>query len=89
MSTPGFPQDADEAVKRVKELSDRTIELTQKNGVAWLEAYEKVLENMINLQERAAASTQIDWINDLTSANAEFMREMSSVYFRTVREQLK
>ncbi len=42
-----------------------------------------------NLQERAAASTQIDWINDLTSANAEFMREMSSVYFRTVREQLK
>src|SRR5260370_40609989 len=89
MSTPGFPQDADEAVKRVKELSDRAIELAQQNGIAWVEAYEKVLEQMINLQQRAAASTQIDWINDLTSANAAFMREMSSVDFRTVREQLK
>jgi beta-galactosidase/beta-glucuronidase len=89
MSTPGFPQDADEAMKRVKELSDRMIELTQKNGVAWLEAYEKVLDQMVRLQERAAASTQIEWINALTAANAEFMREMSSVYFRTAREQLK
>ena len=88
MSTPGIPQDADEAIKRVKELSDRTIELAQKNGAAWLEAYEKVLEKMISLQEQAAASTQIEWINALTAANAEFMREMSSVYFRTVREQL-
>jgi beta-galactosidase/beta-glucuronidase len=89
MSTPGFPQDADEAMNRVKELSDRMIELTQKNGVAWLEAYEKVLDQMVRLQERAAASTQIEWINALTAANAEFMREMSSVYFRTAREQLK
>jgi hypothetical protein len=44
---------------------------------------------MVRLQERAAASTQIEWINALTAANAEFMREMSSVYFRTAREQLK
>ena len=41
MSMPGMPQDADEAVKRVKELSDRMIELTRKNGLAWIEAYEE------------------------------------------------
>jgi hypothetical protein len=40
-------------------------------------------------QERAAASTQIEWINALTTAQADFMREMSSVYFRTAREQLR
>lgn len=89
MSTPSFPQDSDEAMKRVKELSDRLIAQTQKNGIAWLEAYEKVLDQMIRLQERAAAATQIEWINALTAANADFMREMSSVYFRTVREQLR
>ena len=89
MSTPSFPQDADEAMKRVKELSDRMIELTQKNFMAWLEAYEKVLARMIRLQERTAASTQIEWINALTAANADFMREMSTVYFRTMRDQLK
>jgi hypothetical protein len=43
MSTPSVPQDVDKAVKRVKELSDQLIELTKKNGIGWLEAYEKAL----------------------------------------------
>jgi hypothetical protein len=89
MSIPGMPQDADEAVKRVKELSDRMIELTRKNGLAWIEAYERVLKEMLQLQERAAAATQIEWINALATTNADFMREMSTVYFQTVRDQVK
>jgi hypothetical protein len=89
MSMPGTPQDADEAVKRVKELSDRMIELTRKNGLAWIEAYERVLKEMLQLQERAAAATQIEWINALATTNADFMREMSTVYFQTVRDQIK
>jgi hypothetical protein len=89
MSMPGMPQDADEAVKRVKELSDRMIELTRKNGLAWIEAYERVLKEMLQLQERAAAATQIEWINALATTNADFMREMSTVYFQTVRDQMK
>jgi len=89
MSTPSLPPDADEAVKRVKELSDRLIELTKKNGIGWLEAYEKSLTRMLQLQERAAAATQIEWINTLAATNADFMREMSAAYFNTVREQLK
>jgi hypothetical protein len=44
---------------------------------------------MLQLQERAAAATQIEWINTLAATNADFMREMSAVYFQTVREQLK
>lgn len=89
MSTPNMPQDVDEAVKRVKELSDRLIEQTRKNGASWLAAYEKTLNRMLQLQERAAAATQIEWINTLAATNADFMREMSAVYFQTVREQLK
>jgi hypothetical protein len=84
-----MPQDADEAAKRVKELSDRMIELTKKNGLSWLEAYEKVLNGMLQLEERAAAATQIEWINALATTNADFMREMSAAYFKTARDQLK
>ncbi len=89
MSTPSMPQDADEAVERVRELSERMIEQTTKNGLAWLEAYERVLDRMLRLQERAAAATQIEWINDITAANSDFVREMSTVYFQTVRKQFK
>lgn len=89
MSTPNFLLDTDETARQVKEFSDRMIELTRKNGLVWLEAYERVLDGMLRLQECAAASTQIEWINALASANADFMREMSGAYVRTVREQLK
>jgi hypothetical protein len=89
MSTPSMPQDVDEAVQRVKELSDRLIELTRENGISWLVAYEKTLDRMLQLQERAAAATQVEWINTLAAINADFMREMSAVYFQAAREQLK
>jgi len=89
MSTPSMPKEADAAAQRVKELSDRMIELTKKNGLAWLEAYEKVLSNMLQLQERAIASSQTEWINALATTNANFMREMSAAYFKTAREGLK
>ena len=65
------------------------IELTRKNGLAWIEAYERVLKEMLQLQERAAAATQIEWINALATTNADFMPEMSTVYFQTVRDQIK
>lgn len=32
MSMPTMPKEADEAAQRVRELSDRIIELTKKNG---------------------------------------------------------
>ena len=89
MSIPSAPQDTDEAVKRIKEISDRVLELAKKNGLTWLQAYEKILSTMLQLQQRAAATTQIEWINALATANAEFMREMSNAYFQAAREQLK
>ena len=89
MSVPNMPQGADETVQRIKELNDRMIEMARKNGLTWLQAYENVLNTMLQLQQRAAAATQMEWINALATANADFMREMSSAYFRAVREQLK
>jgi hypothetical protein len=89
MSMPSMPNEADAAAQRVRELSDRMVEVTKKNGLAWLEAYEKVLSDMLQLQQRAIASSQIEWINALAATNANVMREMSAAYFRTVREGLK
>jgi hypothetical protein len=63
--------------------------LRKKNGISWLEAYEKTLNRMLEIQQQASAATQIEWINTLATANADFMREMSAAYFQTAREQLK
>jgi hypothetical protein len=89
MSTPSMTKEADAAAQQVKEFSDRMIELTKKNSQAWLVAYEKVFSNMLQLQARAVTSSQIEWINALATTNANFTREMSAAYFKTVREGLK
>jgi hypothetical protein len=89
MSAPSRPQDVDEAVKRVNELNDRMIEIAKKNGMTWLAAYERILNTMLQLQQRAAVATQMEWINALATVNADFMREMSKLYFQTARDQLK
>jgi hypothetical protein len=89
MSTPGMSKEADAAAQRAKELSDRMIELAKKNGLAWLGAYEKILGNMLQLQQRAIASSQIEWINALATTNANVIRETSAAYFKTVRDGLK
>lgn len=89
MSTPALPYDPGVAMTRARELSDPMIELARDYGVAWLAAYEKVFDQMIEAQRRVTATTLTEGINALTAANAEFMRQLSAVYFRTLRQQLR
>jgi hypothetical protein len=86
-TTPGL--DVDEAARRVRELSERLIEMTKQNGLSWLEAYEKVLESMLRLEEEAAKGTKSEWVSTLASTHADFVRNVSQVYLNTMREQLK
>lgn len=88
-TTPSYPPDIEQAVQRVRDLSDRMIEMGKQNGLSWLEASEKVLESVLKLEEQAAKGTQLEWVNTLATTHADFVREMSKVYLESVREQLK
>jgi hypothetical protein len=88
-STPSSMPDLDLAAQRVRELSERLIEMSKKNGLSWLEAYEKVIENMLRLEQQAAEGTRVEWINTLATTHADFVREMSQVYLGALRQQLE
>jgi len=88
-STPSFTPDVEAATQRVRELSERMIEQAKQSGLSWLEAYEKVLESMLRLQQQAAQGTNVEWVSSLATTQADFVREISKVYLNTVREQLK
>ena len=80
------------AAKRVRELSDQVVDQAKKNGLAWLEGYERVLKNMLDLEEQAAKGakgTGADWAATLATSHANFVRETSEVFFSSLREQLK
>jgi hypothetical protein len=89
MTVPDVSADLEATAKRVKELSDQVAAQAKENGLAWLEGYEKVLKNLLDLEEQAAKGTGIDWATTLATSHANFVRETSEVFFAAVSKQLK
>jgi hypothetical protein len=83
------PTDVEAAVKRVQALSTEVVEKAKENGLAWLEGYERMLTNLLDLEEQAAKGTGVEWASTLASTHANFVRETSEVVFGVMREQLK
>ena len=89
MTMPNVTAELEAATKRVKELSDQVAAQAKENGLAWLESYEKVLKNMLDLEEQATKGTGMDWATTLATTHANFVRETSEVFFSTLTKQLK
>jgi hypothetical protein len=88
-SGSGDVPDVEQTVQRLKQLSDQALEASKQNGRMWLDAYEKLLENFLKMQQQAASGTKVEWVDTLANTNAEFVREMSQLYLNAVRQQLK
>jgi hypothetical protein len=89
MTTPDMNANLEAAAGRVKELSDQVAAQAKKNGLAWLETYEKVLKNMLDLEQQAAQTSGVDWAATLASTHANFVRETSEIFFSAMSNQLK
>jgi hypothetical protein len=89
MTMPDMSAEMDAATKRVQELSNQVVEQAKKNGLAWLEGYEKVLANMLDLEEQAAKQTGNELASTLATTHANFVRATSEVFFSTMGQQLK
>ncbi len=77
------------AVMRVQELSEQVTAQARENGLSWLEGYEKVLKNLLDLEEEAAKTTGVEWATTLATAHAKVVRETSEVFVQTLSKQLK
>jgi hypothetical protein len=89
MSEPtSVPPELEAAAERVRALSEQVVGQAKKNGLVWLESYERLLQNMLELQEQAAKNTGAEWVTTLAATQADFVRETSSVLFGAMRSQL-
>ena len=88
-STADVSADLEAAAKRVEELSGQVTDQANPNGLLWLEGYEKVLRNLLDLEVQAAKTTGVDWASTLATAHANFVRETSEVFFQSLSGRLK
>jgi hypothetical protein len=83
------PSDMEATVKRVQDLSAQVVDKAKENGLAWLEGYERMLKNLLDLEVQAAKGTGADWATNLATTHANFVRETSEAVFGAMRAQLK
>jgi hypothetical protein len=89
-STPGTGGVEVAAVaQRVRDLSEQVMAQAKKNGLTFLEGYERVLKNMLDLEEQAAKGTGQDWATTLATTHANFVRETSEIFLGAMKDQLK
>lgn len=79
--------DLEAATRRVQELSEEVVAQAKKNGLAWLEGYERVLKNLLDFEEQAAKGTGQEWASQLASTHANFVRETSEIVLKSLRQQ--
>jgi hypothetical protein len=87
--TPNLAPDLEAAAERIKQTSDRVLALSKENGLAWLEAYEKMLNGVLKLEEETAKDLGPDWIDTLVSTQADVVREMSGAFLTAAKDRLK
>ena len=86
---PNFTPDVEAAAKRIKKTSDRVLALSKQNGLVWLEAYEKMLDGVLKLEEDAAKGLGSDWVEKLVSTQADFVRDTLRAYLSALKDRLK
>ena len=68
-SIPDISPDREAAAQRVEELSEQVTAQATATGLVWLEGYEKVLQNLLDLEVEAAKKTAVDWASTLATAH--------------------
>ena len=77
------------AAQRLRRLNERIIEAGKEAGETTLSSYEKALKAIASAVERGPGSSDIDWISNLATAHAKFIRDVTTSWTSAARDMLK
>jgi hypothetical protein len=86
---PQFDGPIEETITRVRQMNERLIESSKRNGRTSLDAYEKALRSMIDFQEKVADASQLDWVSALAATHSQFVQDVTAAYIKAARKSLK
>ena len=87
---PGSPEARVEAAaNRVRKLNERIIEAGKEAGETTLTNYEKFLKSIASSLERGPGKSDVEWISNLATAQAKFIRDVTSSVTKAARKRLK
>jgi hypothetical protein len=77
------------AAERLRKLNERIIEAGKQTGETTLSSYEKALKAIAGAVERGPGASDIDWISQLATTQAKFIRDVTEAWTSAARDMLK
>jgi hypothetical protein len=75
--------------KRLRKLNEQIIEAGRDAGESTLDSYEKALKAIANGLERGPGHSDIEWISNLATTQAKFLRDITKSWTTAARDALK
>jgi hypothetical protein len=79
----------DAVAQRLRKLNERIIEAGKEAGETTLTNYEKALKAIASTIEKGPGSSEIDWISNMATAQAKFIRDVTTAWTSAARDRLK
>ncbi len=85
------PADArlEAAAQRLRKLNERIIDASRDAGEATLTSYERALKAIASTIERGPGSSDVEWVSQLATAQAKFIRDLTETWAKRARKALK
>ena len=88
-SSDGADPRVEAVAQRVRKLNERIIEVGREAGETTLAAYERALKAIATSMERGAGRSDIEWVSQLMTAQAKFIRDVTSNVASAARGALR
>jgi hypothetical protein len=75
--------------ERIRKLNERIIDAGRGAGEVTLTSYEKALKTIASTLERGPGSSDVEWISNIATAQAKFIRDVTEAWTKAAREMLK
>jgi len=79
----------DAAADRIRDLNERILESSKKAGNVYVDMYERTLNSIADYQEKVGQQSQVDWVETMADAQADFTRQLTKAFTSASRSALK
>jgi hypothetical protein len=88
-TTTPIEVDFENAAERIRGLNDKVLTAAKETGIMTLDTYEQTLNGLLEFGQKAAESTQVEWISELAKTQASYITEVTNAYTKAARDLLK